>query len=356
VDELTQFPPYVLYMLSRMRRLKGSIVPTRFRAATNPGGVGHEWVKERYITPPHHPDRVFVPATMRDNPYLDIADYRQSLESMGDPILQQQLEEGDWDVMAGGMLFRSADWFKIVDLVPGEVKDQVLMWDLAGTAPEYGKDPDFTAGAWWVYTDFGYFLHEMWSMQGTPYEVETFIQEKSAEFGRYDPIYIEQEPGQSGVSQIDYYKRHVLRGYRVFEYKPTKNKVKRAGPLASAAQSGYVGMRRAPWNKPFTTQALLFPTKGVHDDYVDAASAGYLMLSEGKTKIAGVTVNRATESVARRTGSGIVIPGVSATMNREYTRYSTVYHSWGRNGRTGVPVRSGKGFRRGSEDRYESTA
>jgi len=50
-DELTQFSEsQYTYMFSRLRRLKGSNVPLRMRGASNPGGYGHEWVKQRFIT------------------------------------------------------------------------------------------------------------------------------------------------------------------------------------------------------------------------------------------------------------------------------------------------------------------
>ncbi len=50
-DELTQFAEsQYTYMFSRLRRLKGSSVPLRMRGASNPGGYGHEWVKQRFIT------------------------------------------------------------------------------------------------------------------------------------------------------------------------------------------------------------------------------------------------------------------------------------------------------------------
>jgi len=45
-DELTQFTEsQYRYLFSRLRRLKGSEVPLRMRAASNPGGEGHEWVR-----------------------------------------------------------------------------------------------------------------------------------------------------------------------------------------------------------------------------------------------------------------------------------------------------------------------
>ena len=48
LDELTTFEEYqYTYMLSRVRSAKG--LPVRIRAATNPGGIGHEWVMRRWM-------------------------------------------------------------------------------------------------------------------------------------------------------------------------------------------------------------------------------------------------------------------------------------------------------------------
>ncbi|MEO2006929.1 MAG: phage terminase large subunit, partial [Candidatus Poribacteria bacterium] len=47
-DELTSFSQYQYeYMLSRNRNVVG--LRNRIRAATNPGGVGHNWVKARFV-------------------------------------------------------------------------------------------------------------------------------------------------------------------------------------------------------------------------------------------------------------------------------------------------------------------
>ncbi len=50
VDELTQFTEDAYtYLLTRLRRRVGSDVPIRARAGTNPGNIGHEWVRARFI-------------------------------------------------------------------------------------------------------------------------------------------------------------------------------------------------------------------------------------------------------------------------------------------------------------------
>jgi len=103
VDELTQFPKgWYLYLFSRLRKLKSADVPIRMRGASNPGGIGHEWVKKRFLDEPD--GRVFVPALMSDNPHLDQGSYRQSLEQL-DPVTRAQLLEGRWLRDSSGLVY-----------------------------------------------------------------------------------------------------------------------------------------------------------------------------------------------------------------------------------------------------------
>ena len=96
VDELTQFTEFQYsYMHSRLRRLEGSRIPIRMRAATNPGGKGHQWVRRYYIKDQIPGERVFIPSTLDDNPSLDRDAYRRSLEHL-DPYTKAQLLHGDW--------------------------------------------------------------------------------------------------------------------------------------------------------------------------------------------------------------------------------------------------------------------
>lgn len=104
-DELTQFDPWPYeYLFSRSRRghdLKELGIPIRHRSASNPGGIGHAWVKERFINPEtRETGAVFIPAKVDDNPGLDVDEYRLSLANL-DETLQQQLLDGDWGVFEG---------------------------------------------------------------------------------------------------------------------------------------------------------------------------------------------------------------------------------------------------------------
>lgn len=93
-DELTQFPEHQYrYMLSRLRRKSTITIPLRMRAATNPGGPGHHWVKKRFIDEPE--GRVFIPATLEDNPHVDAKAYELALSGL-DHTTRDQLRHGSW--------------------------------------------------------------------------------------------------------------------------------------------------------------------------------------------------------------------------------------------------------------------
>lgn len=122
-DELTHFTfDEYIYLFSR-NRPNGPGTRCYIRSTANPGGVGHGWVKERFITPAppmttvwdnvelDMPDgkketrrrsRVFVPASVFDNPALLANDpnYLTNLASMPDAE-RRALLYGDWDSYAG---------------------------------------------------------------------------------------------------------------------------------------------------------------------------------------------------------------------------------------------------------------
>lgn len=95
-DELTQFTAsQFTYMFSRLRKSAGSEIPLRMRSASNPGNIGHQFVKVRYVIP-GDATKPFIPAKLHDNPHLDQASYRKNLAELDDET-RRQLEEGIWD-------------------------------------------------------------------------------------------------------------------------------------------------------------------------------------------------------------------------------------------------------------------
>ena len=129
-DELTQYAtPFAWnYMRSRLRTTDPTL-PLFQRATTNPGGRGHGWVKKMFVDPapanmrfvatdidtgnpmvfPEGHERAgeplfyrrFIPASLRDNPYL-MQDGQYEANLLALPEMQRrQLLEGDWDVADG---------------------------------------------------------------------------------------------------------------------------------------------------------------------------------------------------------------------------------------------------------------
>lgn len=136
-DELSHFKErQYRFLFSRLRKLAGAAVPLRMRSASNPGGPGQLWVKNRFIPDgfmPMHAEelrvrtkpivydeeerelltamlepgeqlptyRVFVPARMQDNPHLDQRSYAQSLFQL-DRVTREQMLKGDWSIQVLG--------------------------------------------------------------------------------------------------------------------------------------------------------------------------------------------------------------------------------------------------------------
>ena len=108
-DELTHFAEEAyVYLISRVRGAND--FPKQIKSATNPGGVGHEWVKRRFIDvgPPDCEhclktgSRIFLPARVEDNLFLMVRDpgYKTRLENLGESE-KRALLYGDWDIAEG---------------------------------------------------------------------------------------------------------------------------------------------------------------------------------------------------------------------------------------------------------------
>ena len=103
-DELTQFPEsWYLYMFSRLRRSKNSDVPIRMWGASNPGGIGHDWVYKRFFVD-RKETRAFIPAKLTDNPFVDQESYTEALSEL-DTTTRRQLLEGLWVRDTGGNVY-----------------------------------------------------------------------------------------------------------------------------------------------------------------------------------------------------------------------------------------------------------
>jgi len=181
-----------------------------------------------------------------------------------------------------GTMF-NREWFKVVDEAPAEVNNKVRYWDLAATEARPGKDPAFTAGAKVGEKNGVYYIYDIRRTQSRPAGVEALLQQTAKLDGRGVLIWIEQEPGSSGVNTIDHYQRQVLRGFAVRGDKVTGPKELRAEPLSAAAEAGNVYLVKGPWVEDFLNEAEIFPA-GKFKDQVDcvAGAVGKLSARSGE--------------------------------------------------------------------------
>lgn len=288
-DELTAFKEeQYRYLFSRLRRLEGSEIPIRMRSATNPGGTGHEWVKQRFLVEGAAHGRIFIPARLQDNPSLDRAEYMATLAELS-PVTRARLLAGDWEATATGGFFQR-EWLipnRLWASIPAErhVVQTVRHWDFAATPPSVANpDPDWTVGARLSrLRDGAVVVEDIIRLRGTPQDVERQVLAAAKADGHRVRIALEQEPGASGVQVLDYYRRRLL-GYAVDPIRPDKKKEVRAAPFASAVQAGNVYVLSGPWLGPWLDEWEAFGTPGIHDDQVDATSAafGRLVKASGK--------------------------------------------------------------------------
>lgn len=283
-DELTHFSErQYLYLFSRLTRLAGVPVPLRMRAASNPGGAGHEWVKLRFVKP-GAPGRPFVGAKLDDlDGIVDAEAYDANLRQL-DSVTYRQLRHGDWDVKREGALFRE-EWFGLVETLPRGLP-MVRYWDLAASE---GKG-DYTVGVKLARNNGTFIVADVKRAQYGPANVEHLLLRTAREDGEQVAICIEEEGGSSGKSDA-LTKVRLLAGYNVRTQRPTGDKGVRARPLAAQAEKGNVFLLAADWNAEFLDELTAFnpdePDFGVsHDDQVDAASGAFAHLCLGQSSMA----------------------------------------------------------------------
>jgi len=131
-DELTEFTEEdYLFLFSRLRKTVDMDVPLRVRSASNPGNIGHLWVKQRFIgdssssTAPASDSvvfwrdgRAYIPARIGDNPALNEAEYRDSLSHLP-PLLRERLMNGDWSVREEGLI--RPEWLRYYTTANGQI-------------------------------------------------------------------------------------------------------------------------------------------------------------------------------------------------------------------------------------------
>lgn len=166
-EELTTWANLDLYtsMMSICRSTVRAI-PRKYRATTNPYGPGHNIVKARFKLPLppseiiHRPltdergqQRVAIRSNVYENRVLLHADpgyIARIAASAPNPAALRAWLEGNWDVVAGGMI--DDVWVPSVHIIPNVSPDQIPAGWRIDRSYDHGQSRPFSVG-WWAESD-----------------------------------------------------------------------------------------------------------------------------------------------------------------------------------------------------------
>lgn len=295
-DELTQFTQeQYTYLFSRLRRLEGTAVPLRMRAASNPGGVGHLWVYERFmpdLTPEalehrRKTGRIFIPARLEDNPHIDQTAYRRGLAELDD-VTRRQLEEGLWVTDPAARPFHRDWWrtenrFTLGTRPMGRVKARFQSWD---TATKTGQQHAYTAMVEGELTaDYRLLITRVWQDKlQVPFLADAVRDKARAGNGdsKLQAVVIEDKSSGTGVVQTlalgdDWLSSKLV----AFNPANSGDKIQRAQQCALWCKRGSVLLPHpgedVDWLYAFERQLFAFPDTE-YADMVDALSQLVLYL------------------------------------------------------------------------------
>lgn len=167
VDELTHFSDSIYRYLRARCRVGGLTVPPKYQGAfpriicgSNPGGIGHNWVKATFIdnAPPLSVSvmpardggmkRQYIPALLSDNPTMmaNDPDYIDRLAGLGNEALVKAMRDGDWNIVSGGAF---DDVWKPGCIIPRFPIPETWRLDRSF---DWGSSHPF-AVAWWAEAD-----------------------------------------------------------------------------------------------------------------------------------------------------------------------------------------------------------
>jgi len=168
IDELTHFTEAMYrYLRGRVRMVGIKLPPDyigkfpRVLCGSNPGGKGHLWVKNTFISgcvplqqrrmPKEEGGmlRQFIPGRLEDNPSMteDDPDYEAKLYGLGSATLVAAMRFGDWDVVEGAFF---SEWSNIQHVIAPFAIPQHWLRFRSG---DWGSQSPYSIGWWAVVGD-----------------------------------------------------------------------------------------------------------------------------------------------------------------------------------------------------------
>lgn len=270
-DEAGNWPtPKPIDMLRAcLRSVHG--VPCQLILTGNPGGKGHDWIKERYIDParpgvpfqgPDNTLRVFIPSRLQDNAILMEKDpgYIDRLRASGPAWLVRAWLEGDWTATESGNLFLREYW-RYFDEAP-RLQSIVMSLD---SAFKVGTENDYSVCTTWGKAHDGYYLLHVWRGKVEFPELKRQVLGLADAWKPHVVLVEDKASGQSLIQELRRDSRLPVRPIQV-----DRDKLSRAHAVTPLVEAGKVFLpKSAVWLSDFIEELATFP-KGAHDDQVDS--------------------------------------------------------------------------------------
>lgn len=281
-----------------IRKLKGAMrsgsgVRSVMIMTANPGGPGHEWLKERFVdpAPPYTPIedehgsiRIFIPSKLSDNRILmdNDPDYVKNLYDSGPKRIVDAWLHGEWDITDPGNIFKYENW-RYYDTPPTYGK----IWQSWDTAFKKTDKSDRSAYITGMTTPHGIYILDAWAGKVEFPELKKIAYRKGISFRPYIAYIEDKASGQSLAQELKRPLAEFNTSYRlpVMAVKVDGDKLARAWASAPPVEQGLIFLpRKAPWLEDFRRELESFPN-GSYDDWVDAFSQGVtrqkIFLSKG---------------------------------------------------------------------------
>jgi predicted phage terminase large subunit-like protein len=170
----------------------------------------------------------------------------------------------------------------VLDAAPA-CRREVRAWDLAATAADSGRDPDWTAGLKLGRAESGgLVVLDVQRLRGGPMEVAERIVQTARLDGRSVAVGLPQDPGQAGKQQVAWLTG-LLAGFRVVSSPEVGSKLARAEVVAAQVEAGALATVRAGWTRALLDELRDFPG-GRKDDQVDALARALAMLADAPAR------------------------------------------------------------------------
>ena len=257
------------------------------RGASNPGGRGHEWVKQRFVT--NDSPCPFIPSLYTDNLYLDTEQYGNQLNRL-DELDKQQLKEGDWDAELNEGMLINREQLKAAIIAPKDFKDWIPVFNVIGIDKASTGEDEFALASLTRFSNGKIVLTGLDGTRSTyPEELtRNFIEEQYLKYHTYI-VNFEKEPGSDFHYAGKYWQdelKQIVTDYGIIikQTPDTNSKFNRARPHARAVKQGHLLFSsECDLNLLFNQYIYVNPLKEVMKEFpspdrLDAVSFAFMEL------------------------------------------------------------------------------